>query len=126
MRYPLINRDENLFNRFDIVYETNIHIAEEDELLIIFHKFLSYLYKNSEVYEINPNDLIIIEAVIDNKLNIDKKDKENSLKKLFNIANENNLEALYKYNCLIKNENNKEETEKRFKLLFNKNIIEAI
>jgi len=72
------------------------------------------------LYEINPNDLIIIEAIINNKLNDDKKDKEDSLKNLYNIANENNLEALYKYTCLIQKEKNKEETEKRFQLLIYK------
>ncbi len=72
------------------------------------------------MYEINPNDLIIIEAIINNKLNDDKKDKEDSLKNLYNIANENNLEALYKYTCLIQKEKNKEETEKRFQLLIYK------
>ena len=120
MRYPLVNGEQSLFNRFDVAYETNIHFDEEDEFYIEFHKFLTFLNQNYKLYEINPNDLIIIEAVIDNKLNIDKKDKDNSLKKLIKIANENNLEALYKYTCLIKNGKNKEETEKRFKLLIDK------
>lgn len=120
MRYPLIERDQNLFNRFDIVYEIDIHF-DEDKDCKIFHKFINFLNKNYKIYDINPKDLIIIESVIDNALNYNKTDKEKSLKKLSEIANTDNLEALYKFTCLMKDKNNKkEEVEKMFKILIDK------
>ena len=124
MRYPLIQRQQNLFNRFDISFETKIHFNEEDEDCIIFHKFIEFLTKNYEIYDINQKDLIIIEAVIYNELTTDLSKIQNSTQKLISIANEDNLEALYKLTCIQKKKN-KEETEKRFNLLYNKNYYRS-
>ena len=40
LRYPLMNRDEFLCNKFDILLEISIHSEEEDEYLNKFHKFI--------------------------------------------------------------------------------------
>ena len=117
LRYPIIDRDENLCKRFNIGYEASIHLQEnEDEECTKFHFFIEFLKTYYELYDINQNDLIIIESVFDYKLNIDK---EKAIKNLTNLANKENLEALYKLTCFNKDQN-EEETEKRFKFLFNK------
>ena len=123
MRYPLIKRDQNLANRFDITYETIIHFEEEDKNFKIFNEFIEFLNTYYKLYDINPKDLIIIEAVVNHLLNdnINENEKKNSLQKLINISNEGNLEALYKLTCLTQDKNKEEiETEKMFKLLIDK------
>ncbi len=116
-RYPLIDEEQNLFNRFDIAYETKIHIIKEDEDLNMFHKFIKFLKINYKFYDINPNDLELIEYVIDYKFD-DKADKETIMKNLEKMS-DNNIEALYKLVCFTKDSND-EEKEKRFKLLYEK------
>ena len=116
LRYPILDNEQYLLNRFDIPEEIEIHFKEEDEDFEIFHKFIKFLKTNYKLYDINPDDLIIIESVIDYKF---QQDSENGIKNLKNLANKNNLEALYKLTCFTKDDND-EETEKRFNFLFNK------
>lgn len=118
-RYPIIERAQNLCNRFDITNEINIHF-EEDLDLLKFHDFIDFLNKNYKYYDINPKDLIIISAIINLDLSASKQEIRTALEKLKNLAfDEENLEALYKLTCISK-KNNKEEIEKNFKILFDK------
>ena len=117
LRYPIIDEEQNLFNRFDIPYEIKIHFEEEDQNYDIFPNFIKFLKNNYKLYDINPNDLELIESVINYTLN-DKANKEKELKNLEKISI-NNLEALYKLACFTKDSNEKEK-EARFKLLYEK------
>ena len=116
-RYPLIDEEQNLFNRFDITYETKIHIIKEDEDLNLFHNFIKFLKINYKFYDINPNDLELIEYIIDYNFD-DNANKETIMKNLEKMS-DNNLEALYKLTCFTK-DSNEEEKEKKFKLLYEK------
>ena len=116
LRYPILDNDQDLLNRFDIPEETNIHFEEEDEDFSLFSRFIKFLKNNYKLYEINLDDVLIIESVIDYKI---KRNFENGIKNLKNLANKNNLEALYKLTCFEKDTND-EETEKRFNFLFSK------
>ena len=51
MRYPLIKRDQNLANRFDITYETIIHFEEEDKNFKIFNEFIEFLNTYYKLYD---------------------------------------------------------------------------
>ena len=119
LRYPIIDRDQNLCNRFNIPYEALIHFEEEDSNYSIFHNFIKFLNKNYKFYDINPSDLIIIESVIDYTLNNNEQYKNIAIKNLINLASQNNLEALYKLTCFQNNEKKEKEKEKGFKILFN-------
>ena len=119
LRFPLIERDQRLFNRFDITYEIMIHFENEDEDFSKFHELIKFLNLNYKLYDINPKDLIIIESMIDYKLNIEPEERKRAITTLTQAANEDNLEAFYKFTCLQK-EKNEVETEKRFKILVDK------
>ena len=116
LRFSLIERDQKLFNRFDIIYEAILHIDYEDEDFSKFHELIRFLNKNYKLYDINQKDLIIIESLVDIKLNIDHDDRQRGKQNLIKLAKEKNLEAFYKLTCLEKDEN-EEVTEKRFKIL---------
>ena len=121
LRYPIIDREQSLLNRFNIPYVTHTHFKEEDEDFEIFHRYITFLKTNYKLYNINPDDLIIIESVIEYKLNfeIEAQDRDNCINNLKNLVKKFNLEALYKLTC-FEMDNNDEETEKRFNFLFNK------
>ena len=120
LRYPIMVGYQDLFNRFDIPYEITIHIQEEeDKKYTYFISFIKFLKTSYQLYDINQDDIIIIESVLVYKLKIDEETSEKAIKNLTNLANQDNLEALYKLTCFNKDKN-EEETEKRFKLLFNK------
>ena len=115
LRYPLMNRDEFLCNKFDILLEISIHSEEEDENLDKFHKFIIFLNKNYKLYDINPKDLLIIESIIDYSLTSDVDEKEKALENL-KLMSTSNLETLYKYTCFA----DEKEKEKNYGLLFDK------
>ena len=115
LRYPIIDRDQNLFNRFNIPYEINIHFVEEDQNFTIFHNFINFLKENHKIYDMNPEELELIKLIIDFNLD-DNSDDEKILEEL-EAMSANNLEALYKLACFTKNEIDK---EKKFCLLHEK------
>ncbi len=121
LRYPILDRDQNLCNRFDIVYEMGIHFDEEDEDFSIFKKLMKFLKKNYKLYDINLIDLDIIQSVIDYKFNHDNSLHQKAIENLKILASNGNLEALYKLTCFKKrNIENEIETEKRFNILLSK------
>ena len=121
LRFPIMDREINLCNRFDIPCEVRIHFEEEDEEFIIFKKFMKFLKNNYKTYDININDLIIIESVIDYQLNSDSSIEEKAKENLKTLAGQNNLEALYKLTCFNKSSSDKEkETEQNFHTLYHK------
>ena len=112
LRYPLIDRDQYLLNRFNIPYELSIHFEYEDEDFTIFHKFIKFLKENHKIYEMNLDDLELMQLVIDFNLN-ENANKISILERLKQIS-ANNLEALYKLACFIRDE---KEKEKNFRIL---------
>ena len=119
LRFPQIEREEELCNRFDIPLETLIHFYEEDNNFTIFERFIKFLNENYELYNINKEDLLLIEPIIVYKISKDETKRQKSIKDLNDLSKNNNLEALYKLTCFTKN-NNEEEKENIFKLLYNK------
>ena len=117
-RFPLMNRSENLCNRFDVYLETYTHFSLEDQDLEKFKKLIKFLNKNYKSYDINSKDLIIIESVIISSFSINEYEKTKALDTLKKMSNYNS-EALYKYVCLI-DEKEKKEKEEKFKILYNK------
>ena len=116
-----IARDELLFNRFDIFYEIYLHISiEESEKMNIFPKFIKFLNKNYKLYDINKEDISLIEPIIYYKFKVDEVDKLSAIESLNKLAKkENNLEALYKLTYFLKDEDDKEKEEK-YKILYDK------
>ena len=116
-----IAREEFLFNRFDIFYEIYLHISiEESEQMYIFPKFIKFLKKNFKNYDINKEDIPLIESIIILKFKEDEYDKFIAMENLTNLAlKENNLEALYKLIYFLKDEDDKAKEEK-FKQLYDK------
>jgi hypothetical protein len=117
-RFPLMNRSENLCNRFDVYLEIYTHFSLEDEDQEKFKKFIKFLYKNYKSYDINSKDLLIIESVIICSLSTNEYGKAKALDTLKKMSNYNS-EALYKYVCFIDEKETKEKEEK-FKILYNK------
>ena len=125
LRFPQSERNEELCNRFDIYYETMIHFIEEDEELKIFPKFIKFLNENYKLYDINKEDLLLIEPIITYNVCDDFFKKSSSIEKLNNLAlSKKNLEAYYKLTCFLK-EQNKKETEQRFQFLYDKKYFRS-
>ena len=105
LRYPIMKRSQNMFNRFDITLEVLIHFAEEDLARDKFHKFIEHIKKYYALYNINIKDIDFIENIVDIKIkSYDEEDISEELIKLIDLAheNKNNLEIPYKYICLNK------------------------
>ena len=49
-RYPIMQRNQNLFNKFDIRLEVLIHFNEEDNDKEKFHKFIMHLKEHYYLY----------------------------------------------------------------------------
>ena len=86
----------------------------------IFPKYINFLKKNYKLYDINKEDISLIEPIIYYKFKDDEFDKLSAIEKLMELAYiENNLEALYKLTYFLKDEDDKEKEEK-YKQLYNK------
>jgi len=116
-----LSREEFLFSRFDIFYEVYLHLSiEENDQMNIFPKFIKFLNKNYKLYDINKEDISLIEPIIYYRFKDEELDKLIAIEKLINLAyKEKNLEALYKLTYILKDEDEKEKEEK-FKLLYEK------
>ena len=100
LKYRLLSGHKYLCNRFNILKEVSIHFTEEDPYFKIFPKFILFLKKYYKLYNIEYNDILIIDAVINYALNKDKKKSQSIFNDLCSI---NNLEAIYKFTCIFKN-----------------------
>ena len=120
-RYPIMQRNQNLFNKFDIRLEVLIHFDEEDNDKEKFHKFIMHLKEHYYLYDINKNDVDFIESVINIQIIlIDEFDINNEITKLYDFYTLNNdLEAYYKFICFNKSLSD-EYKEEEFKNLYNK------
>ena len=123
LRFFQIKNEQNLWNRFDILGEINIHLEYEDNDLKKFHNFINFLKKNYKIYNINQQDLIIIESIIDYLKSKNKEIKKKAINNLKDLSSDN-LEALYKLTSIEENIN-EEETENRYKLLYTKNYYRS-
>ena len=123
LRYSQIKDGQNLCNRFDILSEINIHFDYDDMDFEKFHNFINFLNKNYKIYNINQEDLILIEIIIEYFINKDDEFEIKTLKNLKDLSS-NNLEALYKLTCLEEKIDEKEK-ENRFKLLYSKNYYRS-
>ena len=119
-KYPIMKRNQNMCNRFDIKYEVYIHFTEEDIDRIIFPKFIEHLKKHYNLYKINKNDVDFIEIIMNIiMMELDEVNINEELTKLYDLIDDDNLEALYKYICLNK-ELSDEYKEEEFQKLYNK------
>ena len=120
LRYPIMERYQNLFNRFDIKLEVLIHFEEEDPDYEIFANFIEHLKKNYKIYNINKDDVDFIENIINIKIILfDDFDINDEITKLYDLINKGYLEAHYKFICLNKLLID-EYKEEEFKILYDK------
>ena len=124
-RYQIMKRCQNMCNRFDVKCEVLIHFIEEDEERSIFPKFIEHLKKYYMLYKINKSDVDFIEIIINiTMMEYDEMDTSEELFKLYDLIDNNNLEAHYKYICLNK-ELSDEYKEEEFQNLYNKNYYRS-
>ena len=120
LRFPIMERNQSLFNRFDIKKEVLIHFEEEDNDMNIFPEYIEHLRKYFYLYNINKNDIDFIECIINIQIvYLDEMNIYDELTKLNDMANETNLEITYKYICL-NNLLSDETKEEEFKKLYEK------
>ena len=106
LRFRMMLGYKYLLNRFNISKELNIHFEEEDPNFEIFPKFINFMKENYNLYEIEYDDILLIDAVINFILD---KNKDRSLYIFNYLSEKNNLEAIYKFACLFQNINGLEE-----------------
>ena len=121
LRYPIMQRRNNLFNRFDIKLEVLIHFDIEDHGKKKFPKFIKHLKENFKFYDINKSDVDLIERVINIQIILNNESDINAeILKLYELyTSNNNLEAYYKFICFNESLND-EYKEKEFNNLYNK------
>ena len=120
LRYPIMERHQNLFNRFDIKLEILTHFEKEEPDYDKFPMFIEHLKEHYNAYNINKNDVDFIENIINIKFILfDEFDINDEITQLYDLINKNYLEAHYKFICLnqlLVDEYKEEE----FKVLYNK------
>ena len=119
-RFPIMERSQNLFNRFDIKLEVLIHFNEEDYHKQKFPIFIKHLKENYFLYKINKSDIDLINSIINILIILsDEFEINEELFNLYDLISENNIEAHYKYVCLNKSLTD-EYKEEEFKKLYEK------
>jgi len=121
LKYPIMQRTQNLFNKFDIRLEVLIIFDEEDDDKDKFIKFIKHLKEYFYLYDIPKNDVDFIETVINIQIILtDEFDINQEITKLYDLYPlNNNLEAYYKFVCFNKSLSD-EHREEGFKILYDK------
>ena len=116
-------KTEQFYNRFRIWKEINIIIIEEEKKPFAwYNKFLKFLEENYKIYNINKDDIILIEVVI--YYYFLEKNQENIYEKIFNLADKGNPEAMFNlinFDYLEEEEENKKIFEKNREKLYKMN-----
>ena len=124
LRYPIMERNQNLFNRFDIKLEVLIHFDEEDYDKEKFPKFIKHLKENYLLYNINKSDVDFIKCVINIQIILTEEfEISEELTNLYDLIIDN-IEANYKFICFNKSLTD-EHKEEEFKKLYDKKYYKS-
>ena len=119
------DRYNSLANRYDIVFLLALYIDSEEEGLDKFHRLIEYLTKNHDSYNIPLSDLELIKALVDYRFDSAPNARENSLKILYKLGLNNNLEAIYKFVFINISEELSPKTAVFLKVLIDKKYTRA-
>ena len=97
---------ELLYQRFDVEEELRAQIFKEEEHLLDWYlKFFKFLYENNEVYNLKKEEILLVEAVVEE--NLVGSQNENFFLNLKNLAYIGNPEAIYQLILIYPDEEKK-------------------
>lgn len=111
-----------LKKRFNIIDELLTQLNNEDPNFELFEKLFKHLKSNSRIYNLDINEIILVEAVVKYISCEEDDEKEKSKILLNNLALKKNFEAMYKLICLS---DYKSEHLKKMEFLYRNNYYRS-
>ena len=118
-----------LFHRFVVWKEIKAILLLDDKISPWYYEFFKFLYENYKIYNLNKDDIILIEVVIYHyyQMYFTKEIEENIYDKIFKLSDEEKPEAMYNLVLFkFENEDEKQEIcEKNYKKLYKMNYYRS-